>query len=63
MPLARLNGAFDHPDWMFEPQRDGFRAPAHIEHGSARFVSRNGNTFKSFPTLTFIVQLALCVRF
>jgi hypothetical protein len=25
---------------------------AYIEHGAARLVSRNGNSFKAFPTLT-----------
>jgi ATP-dependent DNA ligase len=52
LPLARLHAPFDHPDWIFEPKLDGFRALAYVEHGAARLVSRNGNTFKSFPVLT-----------
>jgi len=52
MPLARLAMPFDHPDWLFEPKLDGFRALLYIENGSARLLSRNGNWFKSFPDLT-----------
>jgi bifunctional non-homologous end joining protein LigD len=62
MPLARLHAPFDHPDWIFEPKLDGFRALAYIEHGTARLVSRNGSTFKSFPALTAPLGPALPVR-
>jgi bifunctional non-homologous end joining protein LigD len=62
MPLARLRAPFDHPDWIFEPKLDGFRAVAYVEHGTARLVSRNGNTFKSFPTLTTAIGAALPLR-
>jgi hypothetical protein len=31
MPLAHLNAPFEHPDWMFEPKMDGFRAVAYVE--------------------------------
>jgi len=51
MPLARLHAPFDHPNWIFEPKLDGFRALAYIASGSCRLVSRKGNTFKSFPDL------------
>src|SRR5690349_13636231 len=51
MPLARLDTAFDHPDWIFEPKLDGFRALAHIENGTCRLISRNRNPFKTFPRL------------
>jgi ATP-dependent DNA ligase len=30
MPLALLDALFDHPDWIFEPKLDGFRAVAYI---------------------------------
>jgi len=43
---------FDHPDWIFELKLDGFRALAHFENGKAELVSRNGNIFASFGTLT-----------
>jgi hypothetical protein len=26
MPLARFDQQFEHPDWIFEPKMDGFRA-------------------------------------
>jgi bifunctional non-homologous end joining protein LigD len=35
-----------------EIKYDGFRALAHIEHGRCKLVSRNGNEFKSFRTLS-----------
>jgi bifunctional non-homologous end joining protein LigD len=41
MPLARLHAPFDHPDWVFEPKLDGFRAFAYVEAGACRLVSRN----------------------
>lgn len=36
---------------IFEITDDGFRRLAYIEHGAARLVWRNGNTFKSFGDL------------
>jgi ATP-dependent DNA ligase len=47
MPLAR-DTPFDHPDWIFEPKLDGFRAIAYGEDGACRLVSRNRNVFKTF---------------
>ena len=41
MPLARFDAPFDHPDWIFEPKLDGFRAVAYVEGGGCRLVSRN----------------------
>jgi hypothetical protein len=52
MHLARLHAPFDHPEWIFELKLDGFRAMAYIENGATRLVSRNRNTYKSFPMLT-----------
>jgi bifunctional non-homologous end joining protein LigD len=52
MPLARLHAPFEHPDWIFEPKLDGFRALLYIEGGEAQLISRNGNRLKSFPNLT-----------
>jgi ATP-dependent DNA ligase len=51
MPLARLNAPFDHPDWIFEPKLDGFRAVAYVEGGTCRLVSRKRNAFKTFEPL------------
>src|SRR4051794_29615827 len=52
MPLARLHAPFNDPGWIFEPKLDGFRALLYIERGSARLVSRKGNTLKLVPALT-----------
>jgi bifunctional non-homologous end joining protein LigD len=60
--LARLHAPFDHPDWLFEPKLDGFRALAYVEGGTARLASRNGNTFKSFAALTTALAAALPAR-
>jgi ATP-dependent DNA ligase len=51
MPLARLDRPFHHPDWIFEPKLDGFRAVAYVEAGVCELVSRNGNVFKTFGML------------
>ena len=51
MRLLRIPEPFDHPDFLFEPKIDGFRALAHIEAGRCRLVSRNGNEFKHWPGL------------
>jgi hypothetical protein len=51
MPLARLDAPFEHPDWIFEPKLDGFRAVAYVEAGACRLVSRNWNAFKTFDPL------------
>jgi bifunctional non-homologous end joining protein LigD len=62
MPLARLHAPFDHADWIFEPKLNGFRALAYVENGKARLVSRNRNTYKSFPELTAALAGALNAR-
>jgi bifunctional non-homologous end joining protein LigD len=51
MPLARFDRPFEHPDWIFEPKMDGFRAVAYVEGGTCRLVSRNHNAFKTFQPL------------
>jgi ATP-dependent DNA ligase len=51
MPLARFDAPFEHPDWIFEPKLDGFRAVAYVEGGACRLVSRNRNAFKTFVEL------------
>ena len=52
LQLGRRPEPFSHQDWLFEIKYDGFRALAHIEHGRCKLVSRNGNEFKSFRTLS-----------
>ena len=53
---------WNHPDWLFELKYDGFRALAFIENGSARLVSRNGNTFKTFSGLCSAIPPAIRAR-
>ncbi len=51
MPLSRARAPFSHKDWLFEIKWDGFRALLYSDTAGVRLVSRNGNTFKSFPGL------------
>jgi bifunctional non-homologous end joining protein LigD len=44
-PVKRAE-PFDHPDWVFEPKFDGFRAAADTARG--RLISRNGNRMQRF---------------
>jgi bifunctional non-homologous end joining protein LigD len=62
MPLAVARAAFSHPDWIFELKWDGFRSLAYIDNGRCRLVSRNGNDFKSFPTLSESLASTLASR-
>jgi bifunctional non-homologous end joining protein LigD len=50
--LQRKPAPFNHPDWVFELKYDGFRSLAYVDQERTRLVSRNENTFKSFPELT-----------
>jgi hypothetical protein len=36
MPLARFDAPFEHPDWIFEPKLDGFRAVAYVERDAVQ---------------------------
>jgi bifunctional non-homologous end joining protein LigD len=60
MRLLRVPEPFDHPDFVFEPKMDGFRALAHIEGHHCTLVSRNGHVFRSWPHLA--EELAHSVR-
>lgn len=51
MPLDRARAPFSHSDWLFEIKWDGFRALLYADADGVRLISRNGNTFKSFPRL------------
>jgi ATP-dependent DNA ligase len=42
MPLARLDAPFEHPDWIFEPKLDGFRAVAYVEGGASGWYRATG---------------------
>src|SRR5215218_2878834 len=46
---------FSHPDWIFEPKWDGYRALCLIEDKSVRFLSRNKKELtKRFPELSIV---------
>jgi len=60
MRLLRIPEAFDHPDFIFEPKLDGFRALAHVRGHHCELVSRNGHTFKQWPQLS--EEIAHAVR-
>ena len=62
MPLARFDAPFEHPDWIFEPKMDGFRAVAYVEGGACRLVSRNRNAFKTFERLAQAIAQDLAGR-
>ena len=51
LSLSRARAPFSHADWLFEIKWDGFRALLYSDTDGVRLVSRNGNTFKSFPNL------------
>jgi bifunctional non-homologous end joining protein LigD len=51
LTLSRAHAPFSHPDWICEIKSDGFRSLLHSDERGVRLVSRNGNTFKSFPSL------------
>jgi bifunctional non-homologous end joining protein LigD len=62
MVLARAKEAFDHPEWLFEPKLDGFRALAYVEGGECRLVSRKKHAYKSFPLLCASIAVGLKVE-
>jgi len=59
MPLARLHAPFDHPNWLFELKYDGFRALAYVTPQRCELISRKGNVYKSFRTLSAGIANAL----
>jgi bifunctional non-homologous end joining protein LigD len=62
MPLVQRRQPFDHPDCLFALKYDGFRALAYLEGGTARLVSRKGNTYKSSPALCQALAVCLSVN-
>jgi len=41
MLATLVDAPFSDPDWIFETKWDGFRSICFLQHGKARFVSRN----------------------
>lgn len=62
MVLARAREAFDHPEWIFEPKLDGFRALAYVNAGECRLVSRKKHVYKSFRPLCAAIAQGLSVE-
>jgi bifunctional non-homologous end joining protein LigD len=59
MTLQTAREPFSRRDWLFELKYDGFRALAHVRHGAATLVSRNGHAFASFDDLARSIAVAL----
>jgi ATP-dependent DNA ligase len=64
MPLARRRGPFDHPEWLFELQYDGFRALLSIGSQRPELILRNANMLTRFGNLALFIDrelaLSLC---
>jgi bifunctional non-homologous end joining protein LigD len=48
---VRRSAVFEHSDWVYELNYDGFRALAYISDGQCRLISRRGNQLKRFEAL------------
>jgi ATP-dependent DNA ligase len=59
-PILRKE-PFDGPGWLFDIKYDGFRGPCYVEHGRARFVSRNGKPLGRFAAVAAEVAAVLAV--
>ncbi len=62
MRLLRIPEPFDHPQWIFEPKYDGFRALAHIDGHRCTLVSRHGHAFECWPQLAEEIAHAFRVQ-
>jgi bifunctional non-homologous end joining protein LigD len=62
MPLGRVRDPFSHPEWLYEIKWDGFRALGYVDKDKCSLISRNGNPFKSFPTLAESLPAELRAR-
>ncbi len=51
MHAELADAAFDHPDWLWEPKLDGYRALAFVSEGGVTLKSRRGLDLGSFPRL------------
>lgn len=60
MRLLRIPEALDHPDFIYEPKIDGFRALAHVRGHCCELISRKGHCFKFWPQLS--AEIAHAVR-
>jgi ATP-dependent DNA ligase len=51
MPLVRVPGPFDHPEWIFELKHNGFRALARVDRHRCTLVSRRRHVYTQFRML------------
>jgi len=58
--LVQLASAFDDERFIFELKHDGFRALAYITPDGCRLVSRRGNVYKSFGSLSNALSSLKC---
>lgn len=58
-PLAQRREPFDHPDWIFELEYDGFRALAYVDGGGAKLVSRKNVPYRRFDELASHLSLEM----
>lgn len=57
MLATLVDAPFSDPDWLFETKWDGVRAVCFLDHGKARFISRNQNELTGqYPELADISQ-------
>lgn len=63
-PMETIERAtpFDHPDWLYEPKHDGFRAIAYIQGDECKLVSRNDADFTRFRELARVLPGDLNVK-
>ena len=55
MELVEQAMPFDHPDWLYEPKYDGFRALAYIQGDDCKLVSGNDWDFTRFRDLARVL--------
>ena len=60
--LTPRGDPFDHPDWLFEPKYDGFRALLYVSRAGCLIRSRKGNHLARFDELCHAVRDELPVR-
>jgi len=60
--LTPRRDPFDHPDWIFEPKYDGFRAVLYVTRRGCYMRSKRGNALRRFDHLCLWVREELYVR-
>ena len=60
--LTPRRDPFDHPDWIFEPKYDGFRALLYVSRRACYMRSKRGNALRRFDHLCLWVREELRVR-